>query len=261
MHLKNKNWFSLIELLVVITILAIISVVAYTNFSWSTDKAKNSKRLSDLSSIETWLQSFFQEKNFYPMPSTYDATKNVWWYNSAQAAQLNSTFYWSKQWTEFDWTTLVWTWWWAVYMSWTTGAANQIWAKWTIDKDVLSKQYLSQELLDPGLKDIKVWNAKTLKDYWVWEYIYWVYSKQWNTDWSSASQKWSAYNLAITLKDDQKWYLSKVVGNFDKSTCINCPDSLIWSGTSNKNIVNDEASSTWAANDPNERMPYPIAWY
>jgi len=77
---KNNKAFTLIELLVVITILAVISVVAYTNFSGTTDKAKNSKKISDLASIETALQTFNQEKNYYPMPSTYSAT-NLWGYN------------------------------------------------------------------------------------------------------------------------------------------------------------------------------------
>lgn len=43
--------------------------------------------------------------------------------------------------------------------------AVQIGAKGTIDSDVLSKQYLSQELADPAIKDIKVGGTEVFKDY------------------------------------------------------------------------------------------------
>ena len=75
--MKKSSAFSLVELLVVITILVIISVVAYTSFGGVTDKAKNSSKISHLTSIESGLQMFYQEKNYYPMPAANSAT-NVW---------------------------------------------------------------------------------------------------------------------------------------------------------------------------------------
>jgi hypothetical protein len=42
---------------------------------------------------------------------------------------------------------------------------SPIGAKGTIDGSVLPKQYLSQELADPAIKDIKVGETETLKDY------------------------------------------------------------------------------------------------
>lgn len=61
-----KKGFSLIELLVVITIIAILSVVAYTAVGGQTIKAKNSRRMQDLSTIQTALEIFFIEKGEYP---------------------------------------------------------------------------------------------------------------------------------------------------------------------------------------------------
>lgn len=256
MSSKNKlQAFTLIELLVVITILAIISVVAYTSFSWSTDKAKNSKKLSDISSIETWLNMYFQDKTYYPMPSAYNASTNVWGYSNIPATPT-ATFTWAKNWDQIasvSWALI--KWWWNVYLSWATG---QIWAKWTIDSTVLWKTYLSQELSDPNLKDIKVWNDKTFKDYWIWEYIYWVYAKN-NTNWSSTSQKWSAYNVAATLKDDQKWYVAKVIWNFDSSICLNCPDSLIWSWT--VSVIDSAYTWSMSIDGANQLLPYPVDWF
>lgn len=252
---KNNKAFTLIELLVVITILAVISVVAYTNFSGTTDKAKNSKKISDLASIETALQTFNQEKNYYPMPSTYSAT-NLWGYNWALLAQVNNTVVYTKPNSEIDAVTS-WAWWWQVLTLWWVITTNQIWAKWTIDSGVLSKQYLSQDLLDPSVKDVKVQStSNTLKDFWIWEYVYWVYAKG-NTVWTSTSQKGSAYNLAVTISDEWKWFVTKLIWNFDKNTCSNCPDSLIWSWvTANANLKDWDSSTTWSW--ATEKVPYPI---
>lgn len=254
----NKWWFSLIELLVVITILAIISVVAYTNFSGSTGKAKNSKKLNDITSIETWLQTFYQDKNYYPMPSIYDATTNIWWYDNTKDAQLNNTLVVVKTWDAIDSLTS-WAWGWKVYIVWW---ASQAGAKWVIDSTVLNKQYLSQELVDPSLKDIKIWNDKTFKDFWVWKYIYWVFAKPaavWS--WNTTNKKGSAYNIAITLTDDQKWYLTKIIWNFDNNSCTGCPKSLIWPGTADANLVDWDSSATWSPTNASEKIPYPVEWF
>ncbi|MCD5385188.1 type II secretion system GspH family protein, partial [Candidatus Gracilibacteria bacterium] len=62
---KNKA-FTLVELLVVITILAIISVVAYQNFGGAVDKAVSGRKISDVSTIESSLQQYKADKNYYP---------------------------------------------------------------------------------------------------------------------------------------------------------------------------------------------------
>lgn len=85
---KNRG-FTLVELLVVITILAIISVVAYTSFGGATDKAKNSTKLQQLASIEGALNLFYQQKSHYPMPAAKTATE-LWGYDNAANAGLTN---------------------------------------------------------------------------------------------------------------------------------------------------------------------------
>lgn len=64
---KIKKGFSLVELLVVITIIAILSVVAYTAVGGQTIKARNSKRQQDLSSIQAALELYaIENNNIYP---------------------------------------------------------------------------------------------------------------------------------------------------------------------------------------------------
>jgi general secretion pathway protein G len=69
-NIGNKG-FTLVELLVVITILSIISVVAYQNFGGATDKAISGRKINDILTLETSLQQFKVDKNYYPMPMTY----------------------------------------------------------------------------------------------------------------------------------------------------------------------------------------------
>ena len=90
MNIRASDGFSLVELLVVITILAIISTVAFTSLSGSTDKARNAKRLEHMSTMETAIQLFRQEKQFLPMPNIKSAT-NYWGYDSANPATKTNT--------------------------------------------------------------------------------------------------------------------------------------------------------------------------
>ncbi|MFA6090898.1 MAG: prepilin-type N-terminal cleavage/methylation domain-containing protein [Candidatus Gracilibacteria bacterium] len=251
---SDTTGFTLVELLVVITILAIISITAYTSFSGSTDKAKNSTKLGHIASIETGLNTFFSEKNYYPMPSQYSAT-NLWGFSGTLNAAIANTFSGSKNGDAIVSVS-------GGLLTVGGGKVNdtttaQIGAKGTVDSDVLSKQYLSQDLSDPSIKDIKVGSTETLRDYGIGEYVYGVYAKS-NTNWTTTSKKGSAYNLAIVIADDQKGTITKVLGNFDKSTCINCPNTLIGSGTANNNLKDGE-SYAGDVFDANTRVAYPIS--
>jgi general secretion pathway protein G len=67
-QITNRKYrgFSLVELLVVITIIAILSVVAYMAMGGQTIKARDSKRLQDLSTIQSALELYFVEYSRYP---------------------------------------------------------------------------------------------------------------------------------------------------------------------------------------------------
>ena len=64
--IKNRKGFSLVELLVVITIIAILSVTAYSAFGGNTIKARDSKRVQDLSTIQSALELYYVEFSEYP---------------------------------------------------------------------------------------------------------------------------------------------------------------------------------------------------
>jgi prepilin-type N-terminal cleavage/methylation domain-containing protein len=77
MKFTQNKAFTLVELLVVITILAIISVVAYQNFGGAVDKAVSGRKIGDVATIESSLMQYKADKNFYPKVGEFSAT-NQW---------------------------------------------------------------------------------------------------------------------------------------------------------------------------------------
>ncbi len=65
---KKYYWFTLVELIIVITILAILSTIAFVSFQWYTKSARDWVRLETLSNIEKWLEVFNIKSWTYPTP-------------------------------------------------------------------------------------------------------------------------------------------------------------------------------------------------
>jgi len=259
--LKNKA-FTLVELLVVITILAIISVVAYQNFGWAVDKAISWRKISDVSTIETSLQQYKVDKNYYPSVDLLDASNNKWWYDdnaTSVTAKPSNTINVTYTWEEIQSVDTA-NWGWRVYWSWLFSTI-QIWAKWTISRDTLWKKYLSKDLYDPELWDVKIWNGGTMIDQWIGRYVYATYKKWTAWDWST-NKTWVDYNIAFTIKKaNSDKYFTRIVGSYDRESCYDdkdkCPDTLIWSWTNylkdNQVLISDDSTA------PNQWIPYPVA--
>jgi len=251
-YTKNKA-FTLVELLVVITILAIISVVAYQNFWWAVDKAISGRKISDVSTIETSLQQYRSSNNYYPPVWEYDANTNMWWYTWSWVASKSNPITVIYDGQEI-WSLVSWTWWWIVYWSW----AVQIWAKWTIWKVDLWK-FLSKDLYDPEVWDLKINSWWTMIDKWIWRYVYAVYKKSY---WWPNNQSWSNYNIAFTIKKEweEEWYVTKIVWDYDKtnySVPADYPDTLIWPWDTVNNLI-DWEEQDWPSNTNDYWVPYAV---
>ncbi len=269
---KNLKAFSLVELLVVITILAIISVVAYQSFWWATDKAFTSRKINDVSTIETALQQYKVDKNQYPPVDLYDSDKNVWWYSSWTTATPSNTFSVTLDGQEVS-SVNPWAGWWGVIYG---SGISQIWAKGTISQETMGKQYLSKDLYDPELWDIKIKNGGTFIEKWIGRYVYAVYAKSNGAVWDR-NKGWNYFNIAYTVKKEgTDSYITKIVWDYDDNSCFdnksNCPKTLIWSytGTTLENtylIDNQEQGKTNSGTDiigvfgstvSNQWIPYTI---
>ncbi len=66
----NKKGFTLIELLVVIAIIGLLSTLAVVALSSARQKARDSKRLSDLKQVQTALELYYTDNNKYPVEAT-----------------------------------------------------------------------------------------------------------------------------------------------------------------------------------------------
>ncbi|EKE29474.1 MAG: Structural protein [uncultured bacterium (gcode 4)] len=64
----NLQAFTLVELIVVIVILAILATIAFLSFSSQSGSARDSTRLSDISSIKKWMEMYNVNSWLYPTP-------------------------------------------------------------------------------------------------------------------------------------------------------------------------------------------------
>jgi prepilin-type N-terminal cleavage/methylation domain-containing protein len=71
-HLKKSKAFTLVELIVVITIIAILWTIAFIALQWYTQNSRDSKRISDINSIQKSLEIYIAEKGTYPIPDNYE---------------------------------------------------------------------------------------------------------------------------------------------------------------------------------------------
>ncbi len=258
--MKNmQKWaFTLVELLVVITILAIISVVAYQNFWWAVDKAVWGRKISDISTIETALQQYKADNNYFP-PTDWYSDANLWGYTGS-TAQPSNTIQVTYDWQEVSTIVNALTkWGWMVFGSWTL-ASTQIGSKWTISQKTLGKKYLTKDLYDPELWDVveKTTNEKFISK-WVWRYVYAIYKK------ASANTRWNDYNIAYTVKkDNSDVYITKITWSYDEASCYEdedkCPSTLIWSWSVVLNNWDEQTITAWVINTkiPNQWIPYPV---
>ncbi len=66
MKQKIKNGFTLVELIVVITIIAVISTMALISFTGTNRKARDARRISDMQKIAIALEMMRQVISMYP---------------------------------------------------------------------------------------------------------------------------------------------------------------------------------------------------
>jgi len=64
---QKSNGFSLIELLVVISIIAVLSALLMANFMGARERARDAQKISDLESIKSALRLYYNDHQTYPV--------------------------------------------------------------------------------------------------------------------------------------------------------------------------------------------------
>lgn len=63
---KRNQGFTIVELLIVIVVIGILALLVITTYSGIQAKARNSKRQSDVKSLQTQLEAYFSQNGYYP---------------------------------------------------------------------------------------------------------------------------------------------------------------------------------------------------
>lgn len=63
---KREQGFTIVELLIVIVVIGILALLVITTYSGIQAKARNSKRSSDVKSLQTHIEAFFSQHGYYP---------------------------------------------------------------------------------------------------------------------------------------------------------------------------------------------------
>ncbi|PJC42609.1 MAG: hypothetical protein CO040_03550, partial [Candidatus Pacebacteria bacterium CG_4_9_14_0_2_um_filter_36_8] len=69
--LKKKNGFSMIELLVVTTIMIILTTIALVSYRQATQNSRNAKRKTDMEIVRQQLILYRSDNGCYPSTATY----------------------------------------------------------------------------------------------------------------------------------------------------------------------------------------------
>jgi prepilin-type N-terminal cleavage/methylation domain-containing protein len=83
---KNNKGFTIVELLIVIVVIGILALLVLTTYSGIQAKARNSKRQTDIASLQTHLEGFYSDNNGY-YPSLTDMNNQAGFVKT----QLNGT--------------------------------------------------------------------------------------------------------------------------------------------------------------------------
>lgn len=87
--LKNrKEGFTIVELLIVIVVIGILALLVITTYSGIQQKARNSKRQSDVAAIQTQLEAFYQQGGYYP--SLADMNSASWLSSNMKSLDQNA---------------------------------------------------------------------------------------------------------------------------------------------------------------------------
>ena len=73
---KRNQGFTIVELLIVIVVIGILALLVITTYSGIQAKARNSKRQTDIASLQTQLEAFFSQNGYYP--SLTDMNSGTW---------------------------------------------------------------------------------------------------------------------------------------------------------------------------------------
>ena len=227
---ENKSWFTLVELIVVITILAILWTIAFISLQWFSKDARNSTRHSDLKNIEKVLSLYQLRQSEFPLPSN----------------EVEITYSWAEVWTQ-------WTFWEDTRKL--LGSQGQIsnvpldpltWSEYTYSRLNTKNEMQLAAVFEWELTLNKITNTFA-------GWSYWTTKITWNYNWqiAKASTWWRIYVLAIPSIISSDTSLTKVIDILDERKLIynwfhNLPASYSWTTNFDNPDTTWDIINTWS---------------
>lgn len=78
LYIKRTNWFTVVELMVVITILTILSAISFVSFSWYSKDSRDATRVTNVDIIYNSLRTVKVTTWRYPIPDKYKEITYAW---------------------------------------------------------------------------------------------------------------------------------------------------------------------------------------
>lgn len=75
MRMSDSRGFSLIEIVVTVTVMAVLSVAGFVTYQGTNTKTRDEKRKTDLQKIASSLEMIYQDQGFYPETLTDEIQK------------------------------------------------------------------------------------------------------------------------------------------------------------------------------------------
>lgn len=85
---KRNQGFTIVELLIVIVVIGILALLVITTYSGIQAKARNSKRQTDIQSVQTQVEAFFSQNGYYP--SLGDLNSSTWRSTNMKSLDVNA---------------------------------------------------------------------------------------------------------------------------------------------------------------------------
>lgn len=85
---KRGQGFTIVELLIVIVVIGILALLVITTYSGIQAKARNSKRQTDIQSLQTQIEAFFSQNGYYP--SLADMNSSNWLNTNMKSLDQNA---------------------------------------------------------------------------------------------------------------------------------------------------------------------------
>jgi prepilin-type N-terminal cleavage/methylation domain-containing protein len=249
---KVKHWFTLVELIVVITILAILSTIWFVAYNSYLVWSRDTNRISQLASLSDWLE-IYRNNNDLPQPENSVEIRASWsviWYQWYLWKNILESIQYSKWWLDpktdnyfsyflnSDWKSYQLMW----FLEETVWKQATDWNKlWALVDPVTNKPIQEISAIktawyyDVLLNTWTTYKAVLTNDYtvsWTWYVLYAPMYNKWATEcrqWLtelmlSNGQVWSCMNLWATTVWD---WSTKPINCWNTST-KNCNEWNTW---------------------------------